>query len=87
MIQAKALYHDFKEKDLRIKNCEAYDGDDFEKELLEKVVERLDEIDKELFEKSTEYLMNIKMMIIVTLIYEITKSLSEEEKITVRKYF
>lgn len=86
-MQAKALYRDLKEKDLRIKNSEAYDGDEFEKELLEKVAERLDEIDRELFEKSTEYLMNIKMMIVVTLIYEITRSLSDDEKITVRKYF
>ena len=43
--QALALYNGLKAKDLRIKNCEAYDGEEFEAQLLEKVVKRLDPID------------------------------------------
>ena len=87
MLQAKALYRDLKEKDLRIKNCEAYDDPDFEQDLKERVINKLDEIDRDLYERSGEYMENLKMMVVVALIYEITRSLDEQEKVAVREHF
>ena len=67
-----------KKKDNRIRNCEAYDEQEFEDELVDKVVERLDPIDFELYDTTGEYLDNIKLMATVVLIYEITRNVPAE---------
>lgn len=76
-----------KKKDNRIRNCEAYDEQEFEDELVDKVVERLDPIDFELYDTTGEYLDNIKLMATVVLIYEITRNVPAEQKIRIHSYF
>ena len=64
-----------KRKDLRIINCDAYaDDESFERNITAKVRSRLDPIDQDLVTMTDEGIKNIKMMVIVALIYEITRS-------------
>ena len=86
--QALALYNDLMSKDLRIKNCEAYaDDQDFEEQLIDKVNNRLDPIDADLIEMTNEGINNIKMMVVVALIYEISRNFPVELKPVLKDYF
>ena len=56
-------------------------------DILDKVVQRLDVIDYDLFTITQDGLRNIKMMVTVALIYEITRSQSDEDKTVLRAFF
>ena len=56
-------------------------------DILDKVVQRLDVIDYDLFTITQDGLRNIKMMVTITLIYEITRSQSDEDKNVLRAFF
>ena len=73
---AMSLFKSLKKKDLRIRNSEAYDpeDEDYEKFMVKKVFDHLDNLDRDLFYKTEESVHNIKMMVIVALIYEITRN-------------
>lgn len=71
--QALSLYNDLKAKDLRVINSEAGQQDeDFEENEKSRIRSNLDAIDRELLNMTEESIRNIKMMVLVVLIYEIT---------------
>lgn len=73
---------------MRIKNCDAYaDDSDFEEQLIGKVNRRLDPIDADLIEMTNEGNNNIKMMVIVTIIYEKIRNSPKDLKKVLRNYF
>ena len=53
----------------------------------EEIRASLDETDNDLVEKTDEAFRNIKMMIMVTLIFEITRTRPDSEKRIIRNYF